>query len=134
MIDPRFEPAIPLPKEQLEEITSLIGHALPETYSDFILEYGGAFVGGYVDGNEALPVMSFFGAEPDRGLISRLGAYPDFARRGILPIASCELGNLYVLERDGSVHYVNYYGASVVTKKVADSFGDFVSRIVITED
>ena len=134
MPDPRFEPATPLSETQIEELETVLGRQLPQEYRDFLTQYGGAFVGGSIDGTEELPILSFFGAEEDKGLLATLKAYPDLRADGVLPIARCALGNIYVLDRNNAIHYINYYGGKTTAQKVAASFHNFIARIVVPEE
>ena len=79
-------------------------------------------------------LITFFGVSGDNGVLSKLAAYPDLKAEQILPIADCELGNLYVIDRDNYVHYINYYGGTTTARKVADSFEDFIARIVVSDE
>ena len=73
----------------------------------------------------------FFDAEDT---LLTIATYTDLAELGILPFARCELGNLYLLETDGAVHYVDYYGSRQGTKMVSETFQSFVDRIVVSLD
>ena len=124
----RFEPATPFSEAEICEIEKAVGRQLPENYREFVKEYGGAFVGGLIDGSEELPILTFFRAA---GVLSNLETHPDLREIGALPIADCEFGNLYVLEQSNTVHYITYYGGKTAARKVADSFEDFLARIVV---
>lgn len=132
MSDPRLEPAAPLSDAEIGEIEKALGRELPEDYRRFLRTYGGAFVGGLINGSNELPILTFFGAGECNGLLPTLRRHPDLRSEGTLPIADCELGNLYVLDREHAVHYINYYGGKTTARKVSHSFQDFVSRIVVT--
>lgn len=136
MPDSRFEAGVPFSDDELAEVEAALGERLPGDYRSFLKEYGGASVGGLVDGSEELPILVFFGTTGHSGLLSTLDASPDLKERGALPIARCELGNLWVLDLglDGSVHYIDYYGGETTARGVSDSFGDFLERIVIPEE
>lgn len=134
MIDPRIEPAKPFSIEEIAAIEAALGRKLPRAYTDFVARYGGAFVGGSLDGKGRFAILAFFTADNESGILKKLGAYPDLRDDGVLPIADCELGNLHVLRLDGSVWYLNYYGGRTSAERVADSFQDFVERIVCHED
>lgn len=134
MSDPQFEPVSPLPDVKIDQIEKVLGRELPKDYCDFIKQYGGAFVGGLIDGSLQLPILTFFGADEKTGILAKLQTHPDFRDDGVLPIADCELGNLYILSRENAVHYINYYGGETTARKVADSFQEFVSRIVVSND
>src|SRR5688572_25966831 len=100
MPDSRFEPATPLSETEIEELETALGRQLPRDYRDFLKQYGGALVGASVDGTEELSILSFFGAEKDKGLLSTLNAHPDLRDDSALPIADCALGNIYVLDQN----------------------------------
>ncbi len=134
MSDPRFEGDTPFTEADIGEIEKALGRNLPKDYSDFAKAYGGAFVGGMIDGSDEFPILCFFGTDRDNGILSMLAIHSDFRDEGALPIGRCQLGNLYVLDRDNTVHYINYYGGNVTARKVADSFGDFITRIVVQEE
>jgi hypothetical protein len=134
MRDSRFEPATPFSDLEISEIEKALGRDLPEDYCEFVKEYGGAFVGGLIDGMAEFPVLTFFGADEHKGVLSKLKTHPDLRTERVLPIADCELGNLYVLDQENAVYYLNYYGGKTTARKVADSFRDFIARIVVTQD
>lgn len=132
MADPRFEPGAPMSEAELVDVERELGRPLPDVYRRFVKEYGGAFAGGWVDGNEGLSVLSFFGSE-GAGVLSKLRLHADLRDEGLLPIAGCELNNLYVLDADDSVWYIDYYGRRKGTQKVSLSFQDFIDRIVVDD-
>lgn len=134
MLDLRFDPAPPFSDQELREIESVLGREVPEDYRAFVQQYGGAFVGGLVDGAEELPVLTFFGADAENGVLSKLRTHPDLREERALPFADCELGNLYVLDRQNVVRFINFYGGSTSVRKVADSFNEFLSRIVVQNE
>jgi hypothetical protein len=131
MLDPRIEPATPFTNMDIANIEQVIGRKLPEDYRNFACTYGGAYVGGYVDGNLELPILTFF--DPD-AMLSNLEIYTDLRDDGVLPVARCELGNLYVIDRRNVVHYINYYGGQTSARKVADTFGDLLTRIIVSDE
>ncbi|TLD71654.1 SMI1/KNR4 family protein [Phragmitibacter flavus] len=131
MLDPRIEPATPFTQTDITSIEQFLGRTLPEDYRVFACEYGGAFVGGLVDGNVELPILAFFGADV---VISKLEIHADLRGDCVLPIADCELGNLYVIDRENSLHFINYYGGRTTSRKVADTFSDLLARIVISDE
>ena len=134
MADFRFETELPFSDAEIGEIEKVVGRSLPEAYSAFVKQYGGAFVGGLVDGVEDLPILSFFSASGDSGVIANLNRYSDLKEDRVLPIAGCALGNLYVLDRDNEVYYINYYGGQTSARKVSDTFEGFVERIVVPQE
>ncbi len=126
----RYSPQSPFNQTDFDRIEQSINHPLPVSYRLFTGEYGGAFVGGFVHGDPELPLLAFFSVD---SVLSCLVDHPDLKREGLLPFADCELGNLYVLDRQGEVHYIDYYGGTTKVRKVAGSFNDFVDRIRVTE-
>ena len=134
MSDPRFERPTPVSGEDLRKIERLIHRSLPHDFCRFIETFGGAFVGGAVDGSPDLPLLHFLGANPECGILSTIRTHSDLAAIGALPFARCELGNLYVLDAENAVHYIDYYGGKTAARKVSASFRDFVDRIVVDFD
>ena len=134
MPDPRFEAGPQFSESEIGEIEKILGRKLPKDYREFIKEYGGAFVGGLVDGSEDLPILKFFGPGHGGGILGELNTYSDLKNDSALPFARCELGNIYVLNRENMVYYINYYGGKTTSQGVADNFKDFISRIVVTEE
>ncbi len=134
MSDPRFEAETPFTDAEVAEIEKAIGRSLPSDYLDFVMEYGGAFVGGLVDGSGELSILTFFSANGDAGIIAKLSTHIDLKNDGVLPIADCELGNLYVLGNDNAVHYINYYSGEIKTTRVGNSFSEFLAKIVVAEE
>lgn len=134
MSDPRFEAERPFTGEEIKALEVFVGRSLPESYKAFLTDYGGAFVGGLVDGAEDLPISGFFGVCGERGVLNIMTEYPDFRDEGALPFGDCVLGNLWVLDRNNQVYYINYYGGCTSATKVADSFENFLSRIVVTDE
>lgn len=129
--DVRFESPTPLSDAQIDEIESSLGRKLPNEYCEFVKQFGGAFVGGAIDGADDLPILAFFCA---KGILSKLHSYADLRAGGVLPIADCELGNLYVLDPTNAVYYINYYGGKTSTRLVARSFREFVDRIAVQDE
>jgi hypothetical protein len=134
MPDPRFKPAAPFSQSDIHEIESVLRRKLPEDYCRFVQEYGGAFVGGLVDGSEEFSLMAFFAADDLNGVLAILRLHPDLRDEGVLPFADCELGNLYVMDRDNAVHYIDYYGGSTKSQKIAETFQELVMRIVVPDE
>jgi SMI1 / KNR4 family (SUKH-1) len=131
MLDPKIERAIPFKREDLDQIERVLGRQLPKDYHDFAQEYGGAFVGGLIDGDLELPLLTFF----DIGEVhSHLESLTDLRDIGVMPFAGCALGNIYVMETDNSIHYINYYGGRTTARKVSDTFNDFIARIVVIDE
>lgn len=131
MIDPRIEPASPFTEAELAKIEQTLGRSLPKEYRDFASVYGGAFVGGLIDGDVELPILSFFSADT---VLSKLETHIDLKSDGVIPFADCELGNLYVIDREDAVHYINYYGGNTSARRVANRFSDLLSRIAISDE
>ncbi|NHZ65636.1 SMI1/KNR4 family protein [Massilia genomosp. 1] len=134
MPDSRFEPAAPLTDADIDELELSLGRKLPKEYCEFIKQFGGAFVGGSIDTADDLPILAFFGVDKGKGGLDKLRAHPDLRNDGVLPIADCELGNLYVLDRKNAVHHLNFYGGKTSSRKVAHSFQEFVARIVVQDE
>jgi hypothetical protein len=133
MPDSRIEKATPFSHAEIIEIERQLGRKLPTDYCRFVQEFGGAFVGGSIDGSTDLPILAFFRADNETGILYKLRAHPDLQEDGVLPIADCELNNLYVLDNTNAVFYINYYGGRTTASKVSNSFQDFVDRIVVDE-
>jgi hypothetical protein len=131
MIDPRIEPAAPFTAMELTKIEQILGRPLPEDYRDFASAYGGAFVGGLIDGDTELPILTFFSAD---AVVSKLETHTDLKSDGVLPFADCELGNLYVIDQEGAVYYINYYGGSTSARRVANRFTDLLPRVVVSDE
>ena len=131
MLDPRIRAAEPFSSDELAAIESALGVPLPVAYRAFVSKFGGAFVGGFVNG---LSIMAFFKAGNDNGILRKLLVLPDLNEIGALPFAGCELGNLFVLRADGAVYYIDYWGGRTTAERVSDNFADFLERIVIPED
>jgi hypothetical protein len=131
MIDPRIEPAAPFTETELTRIEQTLGRSLPKDYRDFASTYGGAFVGGLIDGSTELPILTFFSAD---AVLATLETHTDLKADGVLPIADCELGNLYVIDQEDSVHYINYYGGVTSARNVANRFVDLLPRIVASDE
>lgn len=134
LTDWRIKPAAPLTEAEALEIENELGRKLPEDYRSFVMEFGGAFVGGLVGGSTDLPVLRFFGMGDRSSLLRQLQLHSDFKADGVLPIADCELGNLYVIDLNNEIHYVNYYGGRTTTHRVASSFREFLHLIGPEED
>ena len=128
MLDSKIEPATPFTETELARIEKILGRTLPEDYQAFAFAYGGAFVGGLIDGDAELPILAFFSADD---VLSKLETHTDLKRDGVLPVADCELGNLYVIDRGNAVHYINYYGGQTTSRKVANTFEELLTRIVV---
>ncbi len=106
---------------------------MPSAYRGFLKEFGGCFVGGLIDGSVDLPISQFLGTG-ECGILWTLRGVDEFKKYSILPIATCEFGNLYAFDLKNAVHYINYYGGQTLTMKVADSFQEFLDRIVPEEE
>jgi hypothetical protein len=128
LTDRRFEPAAPFTSQDIDAIESTIGRPLPAEYRNFVSEYGGAFVGGLVDGSQEFPILRFFEAAK---ILANLRSYDDLLEEKILPVARDESGNLYVIDIGGAVHFIIYYGGTTTTRKVGISFEDVVARISV---
>jgi SMI1 / KNR4 family (SUKH-1) len=126
----RFGPGTPLTLHDLAEIETALGRVLHPAYRAFAREYGDAFVGGLVDGSEDLPILQFLGA---RRILSSIAMLRDLTEIGAFSFADCELGNPYVMDVDGSIFYIDYYGGTTRAHRVSDSFEDFLDRIVVED-
>ncbi|HZW07425.1 MAG TPA: SMI1/KNR4 family protein [Phycisphaerales bacterium] len=131
MSDPRFEASTPFTEEEISRIERVLGRPLPADYTAFVRAYGGVFVSGLVDGDAALALDGFDGAD---AILSSLSTLTDLRKDGILPFATCVLGNRFVLDRHNAVHYINYYGGKTTTQRLAGTFGELLPRIVVVDD
>lgn len=131
MIEPRMVPVAPFTEAELTKIERILGRSLPKDYRDFASAYGGAFVGGLIDGDAELPILTFFNAD---AVLSNLETHADLKSDGMLPFADCELGNLYVIDPEGVVHFISYYGGSTSALRVADRFSDLLRRVVVSDE
>lgn len=134
MTDPRFEPSTPFTDRDIREIEESLSRKLPEDYLEFVKQYGGAFVGGQVEGAQTTSILGFSEAQEYKGPSSLLETYSDLRRAGALPFADCEFGNIYVLTATNEVFYISYTEGETSSFKVSDSFSDFISRIHLKED
>lgn len=134
MLDLRFEPSTPFTDQDILDIETSLDRKLPKTYHDFVKLYGGAFIGGEVQGPKVTSILGFFDADEYRGPSSLLETYSDLRKIGALPIANCEFGNKYVLTRTNEVHYIDYTKGRTSAHKISDSFEDFLSRISIEQE
>jgi hypothetical protein len=126
MSDPRFQARTPFSDGEIRDIEKELGRELPPSYRHFVEQYGGAFVGGSVDGE--WDVLDFFDASTV--LEDLRGTFSDYRDIGALPFASDVGGNLWVLTEDNSVHFLVNYSGSSSAEKISDSFQDFLDRIV----
>ena len=126
MITDFIEADDPFSQADLHKIVQAVGRELPDAYCAFVQKFGGAFVGGLVDGAPDFPILAFFKVEK---ILSTLDFMSNLKEEGILPFADCELGNLWVFDREGIIYYVNNYGGKTKTHKISADFTDFVSRI-----
>jgi hypothetical protein len=84
-----------------------------------------------IDGDTELPILTFFSAD---AVVSKLETHTDLKSDGVLPFADCELGNLYVIDQEGAVYYINYYGGSTSARRVANRFTDLLPRVVVSDE
>lgn len=131
MIDFLVKAWDPFAEVEIQEIERVLGRPTPQDYRDFVTNYGGAFVGGSVDGEDEFSILEFFNAPK---VLTKLESYADLRDDGILPFARCEFGNIYVTVSNGEIYYINYYGGETNVQRVAGSFGELLSRIVVTDD
>jgi hypothetical protein len=125
-----LEPGEPFLAADIAAIEHAVGRSMPAAYRRFAETFGGAFVGGEVDGSPDLSLLEFLSA---KRVIRALDSHSDLRDDGIIPIARCELGNLYVLDRAGAVHHLNYYGGQTKASFVAHSFDELLSRITVSD-
>jgi hypothetical protein len=131
MLDPRFEGREPYSDELIAEIETKIGRELPQDYRDFVKQYGGAFVGGSVDGSTSWTVLDF--ARTDQ-ILWNISFFDELTEQGALKIARDEVGNMWVLAADNSIHFLVTYAGKSSAEKISDSFQDFIDRIVPIEE
>ncbi|MGN6820299.1 MAG: SMI1/KNR4 family protein [Sphingomonas sp.] len=130
MTELQIEPGTTFSDDDITSIEASLGRRLPVEYVKFVKEYGSAFVGGLIDGDQSLPILTFFGP---RQIVLNINSTEDFTADQILPFARCELGNIWAMDASGVVHYINYYGGRTVIQRVDNSFERFVDRIVLEE-
>jgi hypothetical protein len=133
MSDARFEADTPFSDDDINAIENSLKRKLPSDYVNFVKQYGPAFVGGAVDGDENLSVLCFLGRGKD-GVSEMLDEYDDLWEDSLFPFARCELGNRWILDENNEVFYINYYGSTTKVEKVSDSFQDFLDRIIVVDD
>lgn len=131
MIPEFIEAGTPFTRQELDEIAESVGRDLPKDYRDFVMKYGGAFVGGLVDGSLEFPILAFFRAS---SVLSSLDWHRDLKEANALPFADCELGNLWILDKNNKVHYINYYNKETKVHRVSCSFSEFLSRLTPEDD
>lgn len=134
MMDEKFECSTPFSDAYIEKIELSLNRKLPDDYRNFVKKFGGAFVGGEVDGSEEFSVLDFFGLEEGNSVLEMLEIYPDLNSDGALPVARCELGNIYVLNNKNEIFYINFYGGKTSATRVSSCFQDFIDRIVVNGD
>jgi len=134
MPDPRFEPATPFTDQDINDIQKHLGRELPEDYRRFVKEFGGAFIGGEIEGPKRTSILGLFEADEYKGPSSLIMTYADLCRAGSFPFADCEFGNPYILNAADEVYYIDYTNGDSSPFKVAGSFRDFISHIVIEEE
>jgi hypothetical protein len=133
MSDPRFEIGTQFSETDILKIEQALRRHLSQDYREFVKVYGGAFVGGTIDGSDELSILNFFDASNDRGVSAVLSRYEDLKEDGILPFARDELGNIYVQNVDDEIFFINYYGGCTSVRRVADNFSEFIARIVVAD-
>lgn len=94
--------------EDFARIEAALGAPLPAEYRAFVQDYGGAAIEHATvvleDGGTRHSIETFFGfgeAKYAYDLHGKLERYADRLPRGMLPIATCAAGNLFVLAVDG---------------------------------
>lgn len=133
MPDSRFRPDTSFSDEDIALIEKRLKRNLPDDYINFIKEYGPAFVGGAVDGDEGLAISGFEG-HGENGVSEMLDMYDDLWDNSLFPFASCVLGNVWILDENNEVFYINYYGGTTKAVKVAENFQEFLDRIIVTDE
>ncbi len=130
MSDSRFEDSTPYSVAILQDLETQLGRKLSDDFRKFALSTGGCFIGGAVDGNDEFPILEIYGP---REIVDNLKLFSEYADIGALIFGICGFGNPYVLTVDNKVLFmVNYAGKSEV-KHVADSFQNFIDRIVVSD-
>ena len=90
-------------------------------------------MGGQLKGSKTTSILGFSEADEYKGASSLFETYADLREIKSLPFADCEFGNPYVLTSTNEVYYLDYTGGYVSSQKVADSFEEFISRIVVDD-
>lgn len=129
MPDPKFEDCTPFTDQDILNIEGLLGRELPDDYRNFVKEYGGCFIAGEVDGSDGFSIDKFYKAQAYTTKGGGVPEWEEYQDIGALPFAKCIMGNVFVMTKNNAIHYVNYYGGKTTTQKIADSFGDFISRV-----
>ena len=88
-------------------------------------------IGGEVEGSDDTTILTFYQAAKYRGESSLFRTYDDLTEIGALPFARCVFGNFYVLTARNEVWYIDFTGGETSSLKVATSFNDFLSRIIV---
>ncbi|WP_367871861.1 SMI1/KNR4 family protein [Luteolibacter sp. Populi] len=130
MLESQIEPDGPFSESYVQAVENALGRKLPDDYRQFVKKYGGAFVGGSLGD---FSILGFFDGDENDGILSVLESHDDLRDDGVLPIADDELGNLYVMNKQNSIYYINYYGGGPSVERVAESFQDFIDRIVVRD-
>ena len=128
---PNIEPAKPCSERALDALEVRVGRSLPTSLREFATRYGGAFVGGSIDGAGRYSVLGFLDLER---VDQTEGAYLDeYLEVGALPFARCDLGGIYLLKADNTVWFRLYHAGKTTLEKVSESFEDFLTRIEIED-
>ncbi|WP_226698795.1 SMI1/KNR4 family protein [Qipengyuania gaetbuli] len=126
-----IEPAKPCSERALNALEFRVGRSLPTSLREFATRYGGAFIGGSVDGAGRYSVLGFLDLER---IDQTEGAYLDeYLEVGALPFARCELGGIYLLKADNSIWFRLNHAGKTTLEKVSESFEDFLNRIETEE-
>ncbi|MEO1028443.1 MAG: SMI1/KNR4 family protein [Pseudomonadota bacterium] len=75
----------------IETIETAIERTLPEALSNFLLDYGDAFVGGNVDGDDLFEVLGFHSRTD---IAKNIFTYEDLIADKAWPFARDSLGNI----------------------------------------
>ena len=126
-----IESGPPFANSEIALIERTLRRRLPDSYRRFVMEHGGAFVGGSLDGGNEYSVLAFDSAAQINHSFKLL---PEYSDDGMLIFAHCELGGIYVINRDDSIWYRVVWSGKVTSLQVANSFEEFRDRIVIRSD
>ena len=126
-----IEPALAFTDTELAMIERALRRPVPASYRQFVKEYGGAFVGGSLDGGDEYSILAFDTAANIRRNFELL---PEYSADGMLIFANCEQGGIYVINHDDTIWYRLVWCGKTTSVRVANSFDEFRDRIVIRSD
>ena len=127
----RFEAGESASEAELSVLESRLGWELPADLRSLANELGDAFVCGALDGNDRYSILSFLDLRQIAAADDWLAE--EYIEAGILPFARCELGGLYLLEKDGKVRFRLVYSGETILETVAESYDEFERRIVVQD-